>query len=143
HLGGWEWAGTWLARRGVPVTVVVEALHPPALFEWFVGLRESLGMRVMPLGDGVATEVLAALGRNEVVCLLSDRDLGGRGVPVTFFGEGTTLPGGPAMVALRTGAALLPVAVYFEGRRGHHAVVRPAVAADRAGSLRDDVTRVT
>ena len=45
---------------------------------------------------------------NEVVCLLADRDLTGDGIEVEFFGERTTLPGGPALLALRGGAPLLP-----------------------------------
>jgi KDO2-lipid IV(A) lauroyltransferase len=44
---------------------------------------------------------------------------------------------------LRTGAPILPTAVYFRGRRGHHGVIRPPVAADRKGRLREDVDRVT
>ena len=51
HLGGWEWAGFWLAQvQDIPVTAVVEQLEPPELFEWFVGLRRSFGMEVVPLG---------------------------------------------------------------------------------------------
>src|SRR5690606_17487239 len=95
--------------------VVVERLDPPELFEWFTGLRRALGMNVVGLGPGVGTEVLAALRRNEVVCLLCDRDLQRTGVPVEFFGETTTLPAGPATLGLRTGAPILPTAVYFTG----------------------------
>ena len=49
-----------------------------------------------------------------MLCLLCDRDIGGGGIPVEFFGEPTTLPGGPATLALRTGAPVLPAAVYFD-----------------------------
>ena len=51
----------------------------------------------------VCRAVLGALRRNQIVCLLSDRDLTGDGVEVEFFGERTTLPAGPATLALRTG----------------------------------------
>ena len=61
---------------------------------------------------------------------------------VEFFGERTTLPGGPATLALRTGAPVLPSATYFEGRR-HHAVIRPPLDVTRTGRFRDDVARVT
>ena len=43
HLGGWEWAGRWIADRGHPITVVVERIEPPELFEWFADLRSELG----------------------------------------------------------------------------------------------------
>lgn len=145
HLGGWEWAGFWVTRvRGVRLSVVVEPIEPPELFDWFREFREQLGMQVLPLGRDVGSQVSAALGRNEVVCLLCDRDIGGAGVPVTFFGETTTLPGGPATLGLRSGAPVLPTAVYFRGRAGHLGHVRPGLDLTRRGPrLRDDVTRVT
>lgn len=150
HLGGWEWGGFWMAQQGFPMTVVVEALQPPELFDWFAGFRRSLGMEVLAVGPGAATGVLRALRAGGVVCLLCDRNLGQGGIEVEFFGENTHLPGGPATLALRTGAALLPSAVYFEGRRGHRAVVRPeievrppAAGADRTDAQRREVTRAT
>jgi phosphatidylinositol dimannoside acyltransferase len=144
HLGGWEWAGRWLTERGYRVTVVVEPLEPPEVFEWFVGFRRSLGMTVVPLGPSAGSAVLRALRDNEIVCLLCDRDIQGGGVEVEFFGERTTLPAGPVTLAMRSGAPLVPCAVYFtERRNGHHAVVHAPVPLDRRGSLRDDVTRIT
>ena len=54
------------------------------------------------------------------------------------------MPAGPATLSLRTGAPILPCAVYFTPRReSHHAVIRPALPVERIGSLRDDVERVT
>ena len=91
----------------------------------------------------MSTKVLRALRDNRIVCLLSDRDLTGDGVEVEFFGERTTLPGGPATLALRTGAALLPVAVYFAPGQQHDAVVLPPISLERSGRLRDDIARVT
>lgn len=144
HLGGWEWAGRWAADQGHQLSVVVEPLHPPELFDWFVDLRQKFGLRVIPLGPGAGSACAAALRRNEILCLLSDRDLTGTGVPVEFFGESTTLPGGPATLALRTGAALLPAAVYFSDRNTrHHAIIRPPINCQRESSLRSDVQRIT
>lgn len=129
HLGGWEVGGAWFVRQGFPLTVVVEPLQPPELFEWFVGLRRSFGFKVVPLGTAAGAKVVRALRANEVVALLSDRDIGGGGIEVEFFGERTTLPAGPATLAMRLDVALLPTAVYFRGD-GHHAVVRPPVPLD-------------
>ncbi len=143
HVGGWDFAGAWLATQGLPPTVVVEPVEPPELFEWFAGVRRALGMTVVQLGRDAGRVVLQALRNNQIVCLLCDRDLVGDGIEVEFFGERTTLPAGPATLALRTGAPLLPTAVYFAPQGGHHAVVMPPVPAQRAGRLRDDVGRVT
>ncbi len=117
HLGGWEWAGRWVADQGIPITVVVEPLDPPELFEWFVGYRRSLGMQVVPVGLGAAMASIKALRSNGVLCLLCDRDIGTGGVEVEFFGERTKLPAGPATLALRTGAPILPDRGVLRSRR--------------------------
>lgn len=145
HLGGWEWAGRWLVNRGHGLTVVVEKIEPPELFDWFADLRSRLGMRVVALGPDAGTEVVAALKRNDIVCLLCDRDIQRTGVEIEFFGERTTLPAGPVTIAMRTGAPILPTAVYFSDRdNGHFGWVRPPLTLERgAGRLRDDITRGT
>ena len=144
HLGGWEWAGRWMAENGHNMTVVVEALEPPKLFEWFTDLRSSLGMNVLPLGPAVVPGVLAALKANQVVCLLCDRDLDRGGVAVDFFGEQTTLPAGPATLAFRADSVVIASAVFFtESVNGHHTVIRPPLSLERRGSLREDVQRIT
>ena len=147
HLGGWEWAGRWLATKGHTVAAVAEQLDNAELFDWFRTLRARIGIDVIALDDQAGIRVSTALRANHVVCLLCDRDIpraGKRsGVEVDFFGERTTVPAGPALFAIRTGAALLPVATYFTPRvDGHHAVVRPPIAVAQSGSLRDDI-RVT
>lgn len=145
HLGGWEWAGRWLADRGVPVTAVAERLDPPELFDWMTALRAELGITVLALGPDAAGGVAGALRRNEVVCLLCDRDVGGGGVEVEFLGEWTTLPAGPATLALRTGAVLLPTAVFHtDSREGHLGRVLAPIDTERSeAGLRADVGRVT
>lgn len=143
HLGAWEWAGFWLtAVHGLKVSVVVEQVQPPELASWFTELREAFGMEIIPLDRSAGTRSSAALKANHVLCLLCDRDISGSGVPVEFLGEKTTLPGGPATIALRSGAPLIPAGVYFDGD-SHHAIARPPLDTSRHGKLRDDVARVT
>jgi KDO2-lipid IV(A) lauroyltransferase len=140
HLGGWEWAGRWLIEQGYPMAVVVETLEPPELFTWFRSLRERLGMRVLALGESSATDAIAELRAGHVLCLLCDRDIEGTGVEVELLGERTTIPSGPAVLGLRTGAPIVPVAVYFTAAPGgHHAVCLPPVDTARTGTFRNDV----
>lgn len=141
HLGGWEWAGTQLALVGHPISVVVERLEPPSLFDWFVRLRARLGMNVIPVGPSAVAQCTRALRSNHLLCLLCDRVVGGTaGVEVEFFGERTQLPAGPLTLSLRTGATLLPCAVYFDtGGSPHLGAVSPPLRVDRTGSLREDV----
>ena len=144
HLGGWEYAGAWVAKvKENRLLVVVEPVEPPELFEWFVRVRAAMGMDVVALGPKAASASLRALRDNWLLALVCDRDLKGDGVEVEFFGEKTTMPAGPAMLALRAGAVIVPVAVYFRPQGGHHAVVRPPLDTTRHGSVRDDVARIT
>jgi phosphatidylinositol dimannoside acyltransferase len=143
HLGSWEWGAYWLALEGMPMTAVVERIEPPELFEWFVAQRAAMGLTAVPLGAGSSSAMLRALKDNHLVGLVSDRDLVGNGVEVEFFGETTTLPGGAATLALRTGAPLVPVVVYSGPGSWHTGVVHAPIDTTRRGTLREDVTRVT
>ena len=143
HLGGWDFGGAWLASLGFRMAAVVERVEPPELFEWFADLRRSLGLEVLPLGAGAFAAALRRLREGTVLALVCDRDIDGSGIGVEFFGERTTLPAGPATLALRSGAALIPCAVYFRDGGGHHAVMGPPMDTSRHGRMREDVTRVT
>jgi lauroyl/myristoyl acyltransferase len=144
HLGGFDFAAGWFAgRMGRPPSVVVEAVQPPELFDWFVRVRRDAGMEVITLGPDAGVAVARTLKANRVVCLMADRDITGDGVEVEFFGERTTLPAGPAMLALRSGAPLVPMTVYFRPHGHHLARIGPPVPVEREGRLRDDVTRIT
>ena len=143
HSGNWDAAGVWLVDwLGGPFLTVAERLRPESLYRRFVEFREGLGMRVVPLtgGERPSTTVLKEwLTAGGTTCLLVDRDLSGAGVPVTFFGRQTTMPGGPALLAAQTGAALLPAVCQFDGA-GWRFVVHPEVPVDGPGRLRDRVT---
>ena len=118
HSGNWEVAAVWLVAHGIPFTTVAERLQPESLFDRFVAYRESLGMEVLALtgGEQPPADVLAErLRAGGAICLLGDRDMTRHGVPVEFFGAAATMPPGPALLAARTGATLLPVHVSFTG----------------------------
>lgn len=116
HSGNWDVAGVWLTGRCGSFTTVAERLRPESLYRRFVAYRESLGFEILPLTGGrqPAGEVLARrLAAGGAVCLVADRDLTAGGLPVRFFGETALFPPGPAWLAARTGAALLPVGLWF------------------------------
>jgi len=126
HMANWDHAGAWGCVTGAPVTTVAERLKPERLFERFVAFREGLGMEILPLtgGQGDLFATLAArLREPRLVPLLADRDLSRRGVDVTLFGAATRMPAGPAALALRTGAALVPVSLWYEGDDPEHRLV--------------------
>ena len=143
HIGSWEWGGKFLALEDHPMTSVAERIEPPALFRWFVEEREAMGIRIVPLGEGSGRALLEELRRGGVVGLVCDRDIAGNGVKVEFFGEEKTLPAGPATLALRADALLIPAAVYSGPAESHFAVVTAPLDTRRTGSLRSDVARLT
>lgn len=118
HMGNWDLAGTWVAQLGFPFTTVAERLKPERLFDRFVEFREGQGMEVLALTGG-GVNVIGTLARRlregRLVCLVGDRDLSEAGVGVSFFGEATRMPAGPAALCQRTGAALLPVTLWYDG----------------------------
>ncbi len=143
HLGNWDFAGAWLANRGNKLMAVAEPVEPPELFDWFVEQRRRIGIEIVGLGPDAVLEAFNALNDVKVLCLVCDRDLTGEGVPVDFFGERTTIPAGPAMLALRAGAPLVPAGTFFLPRGRHRLVVGPPVPTEREGRFRDDVARIT
>ena len=117
HMGNWDHAGAWASLTGVPVVTVAERLRPERLYERFLAYREGLGMEILPLtgGERDLLDVLSQrLRGGRLVPLLADRDLRSTGIPVELLGEPTSMPPGPAMLALRTGAALHPVSIWHE-----------------------------
>jgi KDO2-lipid IV(A) lauroyltransferase len=115
HMGNWDHAGAWVTLTHAPLTTVAERLKPEALYARFLDYRRALGMEVLPLsGEGGPFRTLLERARaGAMICLLGDRDLTDSGVPVTFFGETSKMPAGPAALALACGAPLLPATLWF------------------------------
>jgi phosphatidylinositol dimannoside acyltransferase len=146
HSGNWDAAGVWFIDwLGGPFMTVAERLRPESLYRRFLEYRESLGMRVVPLtgGERPSSAVLRDwLDDGGSVCLLMDRDLGASGVPVSFFGRPTTMPGGPALLAAQTNASLHPVICQFT-ESGWRLAIHPEVPLDDGARLRDRVATAT
>lgn len=107
HFGNFEPFGAFLAAHGISGVAPVEEIRPPELFE-FIRRRRGSGQAVemIPLGRS-RRRLMEATRAGELVALVADRDPDGRGVPVTFFGHPTTMPAGPAFLALAGGRPLV------------------------------------
>lgn len=143
HFGNWDHGGAWVATRGVRLTTVAERLRPESLYDRFVAYRESLGMEVLPLtgGPDVTSVLQERLSAGGLVALLADRDLSGTGTEVDLLGEPARLPIGPALLAERTGAVLLPVISSYEGACTRLDFLPPLTSP--ASGLRDRVHDLT
>ena len=150
HMGNWDLAGAWSTTQLAPVTTVAERLKPEELYDEFLGFRERLGMRILPLtgGSDVFRELTTALRASAFVALLADRDLTAGGVEVDFCGHRARMAVGPAALAVTTGAALHPVSVHYERRatgRGYELVIvfHDRVEVPASGTTRDKVATMT
>ncbi|HEV8279988.1 MAG TPA: phosphatidylinositol mannoside acyltransferase [Streptosporangiaceae bacterium] len=119
HMGNYDLAAAWVIAKGAgSITTVAERLTPESVYGRFVAFREGLGVEVLPAsgGTGSAFAVLAQrLRAGKLIALVCDRDVTGSGIEVEFFGEKARMTGGPAALAVQTGAALMPVILWFEG----------------------------
>ena len=144
HMGNFEQAAAWVVQRGAGTfTTVAERLRPESVYEAFLRFRESLGMEVLPLTGGQSpfgtlTQRLRAGG---LLCLVSDRDLKETGVEVQMFGE-TARIAATAALAVHTGAALMPVATWFQGDDwGAH--IYPEIPVPETGARAEKVAQMS
>ncbi len=143
HMGNWDLAGTWACGRYGTLVTVAERLKPEGLYDKFVAYRESLGMEVYPLGDpNVIRMLVRRLREGRLVCLLADRDLSHTGVDVEFFGETASMPAGPAVLSMMTGAPIMPV-ILWHTDSGVEGSVGPAIAIPVDGDRDSRIQRMT
>jgi KDO2-lipid IV(A) lauroyltransferase len=146
HAGNWDQAGAWIIAKGAgSFTTVQERLKPESLYERFVAFREGLGMEVLPASGGDRPFGILArrLRAGKMVCLPCDRDVTGQGVEVDFFGERSWMTPGPAALAERTGAALMPVMLWFTEDGGWGVQVGAEIPVPAGGDRRERVLAMT
>ena len=114
HIGNSDLAAALLARRGFPVHVIVEELHPPKWDDLVQSARASTGLRVIPMGAN-AMRFLRVLREKEILAVLIDRPIGDDGVAITFFGKRTHVPAGAAALALRANVQILGAYIVRSG----------------------------
>ena len=109
HFGNWDIAAAATTALGLPLTAVTESYGSPDLNRRVIEARRRIGINVVPLGVTAGKAVINALRRNELVALICDlppRE--GRSVRVRICGQDAVVPAGPALLALRTGAPVVP-----------------------------------
>jgi phosphatidylinositol dimannoside acyltransferase len=146
HLGSWEAGSAVPAERdGLRVHVVREAETDPraqAFIRELIG-RHAGGLYVthFAVDDAhLGMTLLEALRAGEVVALQGDRPReGGRAIEVSLFGRPFPLPVGPAALARASGAPLVPVFIFREGRRRYRSVLHPPILVPETADRRADL----
>jgi len=117
HLGFYDLGVAWVGAKGWAFTTVAEVLRPKALFDWFAEIRQRHGLTVLPARNGrsVRERLGDVLDAGGMVALVSDRDLGRRGIWVEFFGERTTFPASPTLLLVKKRIPLIAGSVTRHG----------------------------
>jgi Kdo2-lipid IVA lauroyltransferase/acyltransferase len=142
HLGNWEFAGVAMALRGYSVSAIGRRLNNPWVDRRVTLLRERFGGRIIPHRRAVG-QVMRALARGEFVGFLMDqRALQKEAVESRFFGRPVATNQGLALLALKTGAPVVPaIGERVEG--GHVLRYLPALPPPESGSREERVRQYT
>ncbi len=119
HVGNWELIAAYVAMKGYAANVVGAPIYDPRLDELVVNNRLQSGVKYIARGSATR-EIIRALRRNEAVGLLIDQDTKHvDGVFVNFLGEKAYTPVGPVMLAMKTQAAVVPIAIHIQTDNSH------------------------
>ena len=137
HLGNWELMAAYLSLKGYRGSVVARRIYYEGFDEVISKLRASASVKVIYRTS--AREMLKCLHGNGLLGILSDQDTDKvDGVFVDFFGRPAYTPVGPVVLALKTGASIVPCFIVRENGRHTIHVEEPLellVTGDREKDL--------
>jgi KDO2-lipid IV(A) lauroyltransferase len=157
HFGAWEAGLAAWNGGGGRLALLAEQLRPHRLFEAIAGARGALGVKVIPIdleamraGDAQTARRIGAAAMREVfkhlrsgggIAIAIDRDLSGTGTMIPFFGRPAPIPLGVVDVAMRSGAAIVPIAL-LRTSWGVEGMVFPEMGYDPAADREAETERV-
>jgi lauroyl/myristoyl acyltransferase len=143
HIGNLSLVAEPIERlaRG-SIVVVIEQMRDPAVHDLMRSFRQRGTIDMVEVGPSSARLLTRALAEGRIVVLACDRAVASATTVVTFFGEPVTMPVGPAMLALRTGAPLMTAFTYRLPDNRSEVVIDPPIVIDQRRDLRSDVRRL-
>lgn len=142
HFGNWELMATAGAIAGYKISAVARPLDDPDMDEIVRGVRESSGLKIVGRRTS-ALSIVRKLRHNEIVGILADQNTRKQNVFVDFFGVKAATTPGPAALALRTGAALVPAFMLREGPGRHRLIIEEPIEPVRTGDMEADTIATT
>jgi len=129
HIGNWEMGAAATASMGLPLHAVALRMKDRRVDDFFARLRISGGIRPMALGHA-AWDCFKALKQKEMVAFVADRDVEGSGYRVNLFGREVRIPRGPAEMAVKSGAPVVPAFCIQETEGRFRLVVEEPIDLD-------------
>jgi KDO2-lipid IV(A) lauroyltransferase len=141
HLGNFVLVGTRLGMEGYPVSTLFHVPADRRLKKIIERHLPSFHQQVIPSRPrrSAVRRVFAVLNRNEIVFILGDNLKKGK-VRTFLFGQRVQTPRGPVTLALRSGAAVVPMYLIRNYRGGLQLVIEPEILLIRNGNVYEDVT---
>jgi KDO2-lipid IV(A) lauroyltransferase len=135
HFGNWELLGAAHGLTGLPASIVTRPLDYPLLDDLAARFRRRSGAELIVKRHAVR-EVLTALRRQRMVGILLDQNATrAEGVFAPFFGSPASTSKGLALLALRTGAPVVPIFLRREPDGRHCMDVGAAVPPPEDGQI--------
>jgi KDO2-lipid IV(A) lauroyltransferase len=145
HLGNFFLLGTRLAAEGYSTHVLIKQPKTGTLAQILDHYRLKIGQKTIharPRREAFR-ELIQVLRLNEVAVVIADEFRSGSGIYVPFFGRTVLARRGPATLALRTGAALVPVYLIRNPHGELSLIIEPEIELSKTGDIKTDVTENT
>lgn len=138
HIGNWEAAGMAMAIMGYPMNAITLTHKDSRINRFFNRQRESKGFKVIPMGRAVRG-CLEAFNRNEIVCILGDRDFTQGGIAVDLFGRQAIIPKGAGTFFLRNNVPVVMAFAAQENAQRFRLEIRPMPRINLCGDFEKDL----
>ena len=140
HFGNWELMGIISKVIGNSIVVIAKPVKKNQWVDRFVTkIRNAAGLEVIS-SIKASRKVIKALSENRVVGILIDqRAKRSEGVWADFFGRKAPTTPSLAVLALKTGAPVLPVFMIRNGFQQHRLLIKEPLELIRTGDIKKDV----
>ena len=142
HFGNWELVALMQGFLGLPLALVTKPIYNPRLERRLARLRSLSGNAVIHR-EGAVKEMLRRLKEGGGVAIVIDQDAKDGGIFVPFFGRPASTTPTLALLALKTGAAVVPVFSLPREDGGYDVVYEPEIPFSPTGDREADVSRLT
>jgi KDO2-lipid IV(A) lauroyltransferase len=140
HFGNWELMGIMSKVIQIPILAIAKPIKQnEKLYRFILRIRDKAGLKIIS-PENAPQKVIRALSKNWLVAFLIDqRAKRSRGVWVDFFGKKAPTMPGLAVIAIRSGAPVVPVFMIRNGFQKHRLVVKKPVELVLTGNREKDV----